>query len=535
MFLAVRAQLRQADTLVPCKRSQGVRPMETAIRLIVPAESVAALRRHPLVCQFALSTPRKEELHDTYFDTPELQVRAHNALLRTRQNGAGSAPTATLALANSDGRCRREWTARISTGAPDLAVLRGKLKKRSKCGALVRDAGVAKALAPVFGVYVQHTVWALRLADGDELELALDEGFVECGAQRFPVSEVDIALKAGEPARLFDFALGLQQDIALRIASSSTAERGYRLAREEPPPAVKATPLALSKDMTVEQAFQCLARNCLAQVCANQDGVATGHDAECVHQMRVGLRRLKSALRSFRSLMQLPETLQQELDWLTGELGGARDWDVLADTTLAAVADEMAEPGELEQLRNAAANIARDKHQEAAAAVYSQRYTRLMLHLARWIDCAGWRDGADPANKKALKAAVKPFARGLLRRDRARLLRRGRKLAGGDPAARHRVRIAGKKTRYDTEFFQSLFGKGSLDRYIKALTTLQDELGMLNDAAVAARLLAEIARAHDELAPSAQFVGGYLAARIELELPALLKRWKKLAPVNLPV
>jgi CHAD domain-containing protein len=342
-------------------------------------------------------------------------------------------------------------------------------------------------------------------------------------------------LKAGEPARLFDFALGLQQDIALRIASTSTTERGYRLARSEPPPAVKAKPLALSKDMTVEQAFQCIARNCLEHVCANQDGVATGHDAECVHQMRVGLRRLKSALRSFRKPMQLPETLGEELDWLAGALGGARDWDVLADTTLATVAGEMAEPGELDQLRNAAANIARDKHKEAAAAVNSHRTTRLMLNLARWIDGAGWRDGDHHANKKALEAAVKPFARRLLLRDRARLLRRGKKLAGGDPVARHRVRIAGKKTRYDTEFFQSLFGKASLHRYIKVLSTLQDELGMLNDATVAARLLPEIERAHTDLAPSAQFVGGYLASRIELELPALLKRWKKLAPVKLPV
>ena len=509
--------------------------MENAIRLIVPAESVAALRRHPLVCVSALATPRKEKLHDIYFDTPDRQVRAHHALLRIRHNGAGSARTVSLALDNPNGRRRREWTAKISADAPDLAAFRSELKKRSKCGALVRDAGVAKALAPVFAVYVRHTVWTLRLADGDELELALDEGFVECGAKRFPVSEVDIALKAGEPARLFDFALGLQQDIALRIASSSTTERGYRLARSEPPPAVKATPLELSKDMTVEQAFQCIARNCLAHICANQDGVATGHDAECVHQMRVGLRRLKSALRSFRKLMQLPEALQQELDWLTGELGGARDWDVLADTTLAAVAGEMAEPGELAPLRNAAANIARDKHQEAAAAVNSHRYTRLMLNLARWIDGAGWRDGDDQLNKKALEAAGKAFARGLLRRDRARLLRRGKQLAGGDPAARHRVRIAGKKTRYDTEFFQSLFGKATLNRYIKALATLQDELGMLNDAAVAGRLLPELASAHDRLAPSAQFVGAYLAARIELELPALLKRWNKLAPLKLPL
>ena len=503
--------------------------MKTELRMRLPAESVAALRRHPLFCQSALSGLRKQKYHDVYFDTPDRLVRAQGAALWIRGNGARAARTQTLA--SGDGRS--EWSAKVSGETPDLAALRTAVRKKDVCGALVRDAAFEKALAPVFSVYIQHTVWALRLAPGDELELALDEGFIECGTERLAVSEVAIALKAGDPLRLFDFVLALQQDIALRIGAASTAERGYRLAASEPPAAVKAKPLALSKGMTVEQGFQCIAQNCVEQICANQDGVAAGRDAECVHQMRVGLRRWKSALKSFRKRMQLPEALQKELDWITGELGAARDWDVLADTTLAAVAGELAEPGQLAELRNAAANIARAKHEAAAAAVDSQRYTQLMLNLSRWIAGAGWREGR--AGRKDLAARVTPFARNLLRRDRKRLLLRGKELAGGDPAARHRVRIAGKKTRYDTEFFQSLFGTAPLRPYIKALQTLQDELGMLNDAAVAARLLAELSGAHRNLECGAEFVHGYLASRIHSELPALLARWKKLAPVKLPI
>lgn len=502
--------------------------MKTELCMRLPADSVAALRRHPLVCQCVLSGPRKQNYHDVYFDTPDRQVRAHGASLRIRGNGARAARVQTLA--SGDGH---EWTAKVSGDAPDLAALRAAFGKKDERGALVRAAGFEKALAPLFAVYIQHTVWTLRPAHGDELELALDEGFVECGADRLPVCQVEIALKAGDPLHLFDFVLALQRDVALQFGAAGTAERGYRLAASEPPAAVKAKPMALTKGMTVEQAFQCIAQNCLDHICANQDGVAAGRDAESVHQMRVGLRRWKSALRSFRKLVRFPAALQAELDWITGELGAARDWDVLADTTLAKVAGELAAPGQLAELRNAASNIARAKHQAAAAAVESQRYTRLVLDLVRWIEGAGWREGQGAG--KALAAGVAPFARRLLRRDRKRLLQRGKQLAGGDPAARHRVRIAGKKTRYDTEFFESLFGKGVLRPYIKALATLQDELGMLNDAAVAARLLAELSGAHRNLECSAEFVHGYLASRMHSELPALLKRWNKLAPVKLPL
>ena len=87
--------------------------------------------------------------------------------------------------------------------------------------------------------------------------------------------------------------------------------------------------------MSVEQVFLAIAGNCLEQVSGNQDGVAGGEDVESVHQMRVGLRRLRSALGMFKSLLALPDALKGELEWLGGALGEARDWDVLAGNTLA--------------------------------------------------------------------------------------------------------------------------------------------------------------------------------------------------------
>jgi triphosphatase len=509
--------------------------MEITLNMLVPRASVAALRRHPLVCKSAKSSPRKETHHDVYFDTPAWIVRAANASLCIRHDGTRTARIQTLKGGAGAQHSPRQWDARVAGDSPDLAALRSAVKRNSEYGALVRSPALERKLLPVFTIYVQHTAWEMRLEQGAEVDMALDEGFIERGAQRLPISEVELSLKSGDPAHLFDFALALQQDIALQIATSSTAERAYRLAASQPPLPVKATPPSLSGKMTVEQVFQAIAQNCLEHIQANQDGVAAGQDAESVHQMRVGLRRWKSAARLFRAVLQVPDELQQELDWLTKQLGAARDWDVLADSTLPAIAREVPESGQVAELQRAAAHIALAKHQAAAAAVNSPRYTRLMLSLARWIQSLGWRERSSQAVQALLAARVKPFARSALRRDRERLLKRGKKLPGGDPAARHQVRIAAKKTRYDTEFFESLYATAALRSYINALTTLQDELGWLNDATVAATLLKDLSAENRDLEGGAQFVRGYLASRIHAEDRAVLKRWKKLAPLKLGV
>jgi triphosphatase len=75
----------------------------------------------------------------------------------------------------------------------------------------------------------------------------------------------------------------------------------------------------------VEQVFQCIAIRCLDQIQANEACVTQQQDVECLHQMRVGLRRLRCALSLFEKQIQLAASLQKELAWLDGELGAARE------------------------------------------------------------------------------------------------------------------------------------------------------------------------------------------------------------------
>lgn len=290
--------------------------------------------------------------------------------------------------------------------------------------------------------------------------------------------------------------------------------------------AVKAKPLALDAHMTVVQALQAIVANALAQIRGNRRGVTHGSDPECVHQMRIGIRRLRSALRLFATVAALAPAQRAELDWLNGELGAARDWEVLAASTLAAVA--AANPAEdgLAGLRQAVLERAAQQRQTAAAAVGSARCARLLRSLAALArrTCTGDMSDRPLAGHAAT----------LLRRRQAKLLKRGAALVRATPQERHLVRIAAKQLRYGSEFFQALYPPRRVARTIERLAALQDALGVLNDAAVAETLLQTLAQEHPALDASAGFARGWLAGQRDTHLRRLRTRWRAFAAAAPP-
>ncbi|HCA26441.1 MAG TPA: hypothetical protein DEP05_02145 [Betaproteobacteria bacterium] len=282
-------------------------------------------------------------------------------------------------------------------------------------------------------------------------------------------------------------------------------------------PAVKAAPVDLSGKPTINTAFQRIGLSCLAQLTANRDGVLYGEDSESVHQMRVAIRRLRSALNVFATVVPKPlsATLAAKLGALGGCLGEARDWDVFVADALPA--DDLAAGAFAELHQHALAR--RDQARAAARAmVNSAHYRALTAALRAWFGRAGWRGKMTAAQAAALDRAVVPFARRQLDRRCRRLRRQGRHLAALPPAERHAARIAAKKLRYATEFFLPLFPAKPARRYVKALAALQDVLGALNDCATARRLLAEL-----PAAPGTRAAAAALAATDARETRALAR------------
>lgn len=508
---------------------------EVELKLTIAQADAAKLADHPLLRQHANAPPHTEDLVSTYFDTADHQLQRHGACLRLRQTGHGCIQTLKTDGSVAGGLFQRdEIEARVDGPGIDLAALRAGIGKHSRWRKVLHSPSLRDALQPLFDTRVSRTIWELRLPDGAEIEFALDRGAIECGAERADVSEAELELKAGDVGALHRFALELLDSVPMSLAASSKSERGYALcdgaqAAREP---VKFGGLQLAPDMTVEQAFRHIIDACLAQVLGNADGVVHGADPEHVHQMRVGMRRLRSALGLFKKLVPVPAALEEELGWLGAALGAARDWEVLAHTTLGPVQEGA--PGDTAALGlpQAAATVAADKRAQAAAAVQSVRYTKLILSFQRWLHEAAWRTEIVQWKRARLDSRLQRFAARELERSRRRLLKRGARLRGADAAARHRVRIAAKKARYAMEFFASLYAGRQVKKYIRALAGLQDELGRLNDAAVADGLLLELAISHPDLGPATGFARGYLAAAVEHAAKPLRRQWKRFRRVD---
>ncbi|HTD06302.1 CHAD domain-containing protein, partial [Undibacterium sp.] len=373
---------------------------------------------------------------------------------------------------------------------------------------------------------------------GDEVEFALDQGIVQSNGRQETISEIELELKSGQPERLFELALQLQKKIPVRIANISKAQRGYALYRPlpSPPAAVKAVKLKLPARLSTEQAFRAIIANCLTQMQGNEAGVAVSDDPECLHQMRVGLRRLRSALSLYKDLIAAPIQTQQDIDWLSAQLGAARDWDVLAHSTLPAVAGVAEADLQIAPLRSAALMQAGSKHEAASAAVQSPRYARLLLGLSARAHGVAWSGLGQQTDLQALDKPVGDFANEMVARARNRLRKRGKHVYPANvptqAQALHRLRIAAKKLRYTTEFFHSLYASRRVQPYVAALTNLQDALGRLNDAAIATGLLKQLLHAQAGLDSAASFVRGYLASCTEHEAAGLEELWQEFSAMK---
>jgi CHAD domain-containing protein len=251
-------------------------------------------------------------------------------------------------------------------------------------------------------------------------------------------------------------------------------------------------------------------RNCLAQMQANEQGVLAG-DVESLHQLRVGLRRLRAAMAMVKDMVQLPEALAAEVEWLAGELGDARNWDVFIDSLLPGLPVPEAHQPALLRLMVAAREEAERHRARVRSAVGGPRYTGLLLGLGAWI--------AGPHPEDALGQKVAKAAPRLVQHAAARVRKRARGYDLRRPECMHRVRIAAKKERYAREFFESLsHGKKEVRRH-DLLSGMQDELGALNDGVVARGLVDQLReRVPQELALLG-FIEGVLTAREADTLP----------------
>jgi triphosphatase len=456
------------------------------------AEVLAALRHGSVA---------KEHLQARYFDTPQGALQHAAMVLRLRKEGRRWVQTVKCA----DGRGafdRLEHNVPTKAGAEaDIALHDGTPVAALLQAAFERTGESAADLQPAFATDIVRLTRTVTTAQ-TEVELALDEGRLLLGRRAQPVLELEFELKAGLPSALIELTQEWCARHGLWLDPQSKAMAARRLGATEPAPAITATPIEVSRDAPVPELVAAVLGSALEQVLGNAREVATGGATDKhVHQLRVGLRRLRSVLRELHDLPELaslPATVQDRLTTLFRQLGEHRDALVLvpelerqlAAANAPALAHHPAAP-----LPDIAAAVRDTAVQSALLAIVAAQQ-RLLEGIA----------GAS-TSRQALRKAV---------RERLRKLHKQSLKAGGDFAAlpqpqRHRIRKRLKRLRYLSELMRPLYPGRKVDRFVAALKDLQDALGEYQDAAVGRRLWSEWAKADR----AAWFGAGWLAAREE--------------------
>jgi len=252
---------------------------------------------------------------------------------------------------------------------------------------------------------------------------------------------------------------------------------------------------------------------------------ADADDPEPVHQTRVALRRLRSAIAVFRAATGTPAiaTLGQDLRALGHLLAPARAWDVFLAETGHRIAEVFPDDTTIQTLLSAAAR----KRDRAYATLLRDRagphFAALTAHLTSIVDHGGWRAGLLPEQRALLTMPLNEYGAGALDRLHNRVRRGGKRIMHLDPPALHALRLRAKRLRYAAEFFTEQFEIKPARRYIARLADLQAQLGLLNDAVTTAILMTELrARGH-----AAGVVMGYTAAHAEAARQHLAEVWKQ--------
>ncbi|MEO3973407.1 CYTH and CHAD domain-containing protein [Streptomyces sp. CAU 1734] len=455
------------------------------------------------------------ELDAVYHDTADLRLAAASITLRRRTGGGDAGWHLKLPVAPG---VRDEITAPLSDSLPRaLAALVRARVRGAGIGPVVRlrSSRAVHHLVDADGTLLaevsRDAVRAERLTGPDRPTAAWDEIEIELGDDRDPAF-LDLV------ARKFRKA-GIQPSAAPSKLARALAETGL-----EPP--VRPTPEPHD------------AGGHLLAYLREQSEALLSHDPavrrdlpDSVHQMRVATRRLRSAFRSYRRLLDrsVTDPIGEELKWLAGELGVARDQEVLTERLRAGL-DALPRTLLLGPVRGRlriwSAAHGSGARRRALTTLDSRRYRALLDSLdALLADPPLLKPAGAPAERALPRAIRKDFDRLAARIDHALALPPG----PDRDLAMHDARKAAKRVRYAGEAAVPALGKPA-KRFARRMKSVQSLLGDHQDSVVARDTLRDLG-IQSHAAGESAFTWGLLHAREqsaadarEAELPATWSR-----------
>ena len=471
--------------MVPARAPAHASEIELKLEF-APAE-LARLTSHPAL-QVSGNPPEQRDLVSIYFDTPDHALHKAGVYLRIREIGGRFVQTVKAAKSQAALLERHEWEREVSGRTPDLDGAKGTALEP------LLTPKVRASLQPVFETRIRRTL--CRVArDETEIEVAIDRGEIGTTTQRCPVYEIELELKKGEVKELFRLAQLVGEDVPLRLEVKTKAERGYELLCDGRLRPERATEIDIAPDVTAGEAFRVIAWSCLRQIIANEPPTCRGQ-AEALHQMRIGLRRLRAAIAIFAGVVG-DDQLRRSRASSDGSprSSGPRAISTSLPRTCSTLCRRAVRQTKRSSRPTRISRRSAPRPMQRRSARFSRPGSAPPCSMSPNGSRPALGRGDDDETRTARRERpVAEHAKRELARLRKWIKRKGGRLRQLSVHKRHRLRIRAKRLRYGTEFFAATFpGAASATRRtesLKALKDLQDALGGLNDLATHQTLIA---------------------------------------------
>ncbi|WP_428490821.1 CHAD domain-containing protein [Rhodopila sp.] len=496
------------------------------LELATDAEAVATLSRLKPLLACRDGRPRSQALKIVWHDSPERGLLAEGMILaehRGVQRLERVYPGAATWLPGQP--------VPVVAEAPDLAAL-------------------PSPLAPLAAFEGRQTA-SVHQSGGRAVTVTVAKGILRSVTAERPAARIWLS---GEEQAVGDIARLIAGAVPAGVPLTSLAADGVALATGRPAAARHGgAPELPTGPLSVADALMHILGHLIDVVLVNaplavrRDGDAT----EAVHQMRVAVRRARSAVSIFQGAFPggALGPVNDALKHLSARLGPTRDWDVFAEETIPAIQQSLPEDDRLRRLIAAAERRRRESQAALAGYLESAAFRLLGVELA-WLvsarfchvasevaadDAAGGSPiGAVPdaatgsvGSVPDRAASLAEFAGRVLQQRWKKLVSSGKQIDDLDIPSLHGVRLRAKRARYAAEMFATLYQGKASHRFIRRLSALQERLGVLNDGVAASHLLTQLGGPAGRHGYAVGLVTGFLAARAVRMRPRIVDAFER--------
>tara|TARA_R110001606_G_scaffold395664_2_gene568405 strand:+ start:19531 stop:20412 length:882 start_codon:yes stop_codon:yes gene_type:complete len=231
---------------------------------------------------------------------------------------------------------------------------------------------------------------------------------------------------------------------------------------------------------TIEYAFRHILLQELKSINQWRKVAIKAKDPEGVHQIRISLRRIRTALQVFKPIIntKFSQTLTKKLKTCATVLDDARDLDVYI---LMHFADDTEST-----IKSAVISKRNKAYLRVKKLLKSKQFNKLIRSSKKWVKTGQWQKRV--LRDKKLNNSLKSFAFDTLGAMTNVIIIKGLHPEQLDDLALHKLRIDCKKLRYTTEFFISLYDETMIKAFIDKLKQLQDSLGDIHDCFIQKKL-----------------------------------------------